>query len=90
MNPWLKQLDDHRERAGLDRLMPDADHAAAVHAGPSKARGLGDTVEKLIDKATLGQGKRIAERAANAMGKKSCGCAKRRDWLNRVLPYRRG
>ena len=41
-----------------------------------KSRGLGDTVEKVINKVTAGK-------------VKSCGkCKKRRDALNRAFPYK--
>ncbi len=48
---------------------------------PSK--GLGDTVEKIT---TVTGVKKVVETVAKAAGK-DCGCAKRRDALNRMFPY---
>ena len=47
-----------------------------------KSRGLGDTVEK-ITKATG------IKKIADSVTKGDCGCAKRRDTLNRIFPYNR-
>jgi hypothetical protein len=44
--------------------------------------GLGDAMEKLIDFATLGQGKKIASKMSSTAG--GCGCNKRRAALNRI------
>tara|TARA_R110000824_G_scaffold13686_2_gene59238 strand:- start:597 stop:950 length:354 start_codon:yes stop_codon:yes gene_type:complete len=46
------------------------------------APGLGDRIERGIDILTLGQGKKIAKKVAQARGKADCGCAKRREQLN--------
>lgn len=48
-----------------------------------KSKGLGDTIEKLT---TVTGVKKVVEKIAKATGK-DCGCAKRRDTLNRVFPY---
>jgi|TARA_R110000764_G_scaffold28398_3_gene66783 hypothetical protein len=48
-----------------------------------KSRGLGDTIEK-ITKAT--GVKAVVEKVAEVTGK-PCGCAARRDSLNRKFPY---
>ena len=53
-----------------------------------KARGLGDVVERAIDKVTLGQGKKIATRVAKLAGKSDCGCNRRRDKLNEMVPFK--
>jgi hypothetical protein len=50
-----------------------------------KAKGLGDTVEK-IAKAT-GMDK-VANSVAKAMGKEDCGCGKRKEQLNQIFPYK--
>ncbi len=43
--------------------------------GRPPSRGLGDTIEKVIQKLTLGRAR-------------TCGrCRKRRNWLNRRFPY---
>ena len=48
-----------------------------------KSKGLGDTIEKLTTATGI---KKVVETVAKATGK-DCGCAKRRDTLNRVFPY---
>jgi len=49
------------------------------------SQGLGDTIAKITN--TLGLDK-LAEEVAQAMGKKDCGCNKRREKLNEMFPYR--
>ena len=48
-----------------------------------KSKGLGDTIEKITTATGI---KKVVETVAKATGK-DCGCAKRRDALNRVFPY---
>ena len=51
----------------------------------NKSKGLGDTVEKL----TRGTGiKSLMELSMGMMGKKDCGCNKRKNWLNEQFPYK--
>lgn len=52
-------------------------------AKPRRRIGLGDALAWAISISTLGQGKRIAKTVARIRGKKTCGCEKRRKWLNR-------
>lgn len=47
-------------------------------------RGVGDWVERIIDKVSGGNAKRAARAVAKATGKSGCGCAKRRAALNRL------
>ena len=49
-----------------------------------KSQGVGDSIEKMATKSGL---KTLTQLAANAMGKKDCGCDKRKDWLNKKFPY---
>jgi hypothetical protein len=49
-----------------------------------KSKGLGDTIEKVTQATGI---KRVVEAVSEATGK-DCGCAKRRDTLNRVFPYK--
>jgi len=49
----------------------------------NKSKGLGDTIEKFTTATGI---KKVVETVAKATGK-DCGCAKRRDTLNRVFPY---
>lgn len=48
-----------------------------------KSKGLGDTIEKVTTATGI---KKVVETVAKAAGK-DCGCGKRRDTLNRLLPY---
>jgi hypothetical protein len=48
-----------------------------------KSKGLGDTIEKVTKATGI---KKVVETVAKAAGK-DCGCGKRRDTLNRLLPY---
>jgi len=48
-----------------------------AEAFPNRSKGLGDTVEKILGKLGIKQ------------RKKGCGCGKRRDWLNKVVPYKK-
>jgi hypothetical protein len=48
-----------------------------------KSKGLGDTIEKITTATGI---KKVVETVAKVTGK-DCGCAKRRDTLNRVFPY---
>jgi len=55
-----------------------------VKKNKMKSKGLGDTVEK-ITKAT--GVKKVVEKISKATGK-DCGCAKRKEALNRIFPYK--
>jgi hypothetical protein len=48
-----------------------------------KSKGLGDTIEKITTATGI---KKVVETVAKAAGK-DCGCGKRKDTLNRLLPY---
>ena len=51
----------------------------------NKSKGLGDSIEKF----TRGTGIiSLTELAMGAMGKKDCGCNKRKAWLNKQVPYK--
>lgn len=46
---------------------------------------LGDYVEALINVITLGFGQRLSEWIAiDLLGYQSCGCCKRKEWLNQL------
>jgi hypothetical protein len=49
-------------------------------------RGLGDTVERALDVAGIG---RVAKRLIRALTGKPCGCGRRRERLNHLMPYRK-
>lgn len=48
-----------------------------------KSKGLGDTIEKVTTATGI---KKVVETVSKASGK-DCGCAKRKDALNRMFPY---
>jgi hypothetical protein len=47
-------------------------------------RGLGDTIARVTAILRLD---RLAHAAARLLGRESCGCERRREWLNRMVPY---
>lgn len=54
-----------------------------VHNGPD--RGLGDTVARFTAATRID---RLAQRIAQAVGAKDCGCAQRKQLLNEMFPYK--
>ena len=52
----------------------------------SPDRGLGDTVEQVLDVTGVGP---LAKRVIRGVTGKPCGCGRRRDRLNRLVPYPR-
>ena len=50
-----------------------------------ESRGLGDSIEKITKTTGL---KTLTELAIRAIGKKDCGCNKRKAWLNKQFPYK--
>ena len=48
-----------------------------------KSKGLGDTIEKITKVTGI---KKVVDTVAKATNK-DCGCAKRKDALNRAFPY---
>jgi len=51
-----------------------------------KSRGFGDTIQKFTSATGIGK---LANKAANVLGKKDCGCGKRQDALNKAFPYKK-
>jgi hypothetical protein len=51
-----------------------------------KSKGLGDSIEKFTKITGINH---LAEITAKAIGKKDCGCGKRRDALNKKFPYKK-
>lgn len=49
-----------------------------------ESKGLGDTVAKVIDILKIDK---VANKLAEMVGKKDCGCKKRRQTLNEMFPY---
>lgn len=49
-----------------------------------KSKGLGDSVDKITTVTGI---KKVVDTVSKATGKE-CGCAKRKDTLNRMFPYK--
>jgi len=49
-----------------------------------KSKGLGDTIQKITTATGI---KRVVDKVSKATGK-DCGCSKRRDALNKAVPYK--
>tara|TARA_R110002020_G_scaffold134960_2_gene301337 strand:- start:2039 stop:2203 length:165 start_codon:yes stop_codon:yes gene_type:complete len=50
-----------------------------------KSRGLGDSIHKITKATGI---KSVVDRGSKALGT-DCGCDKRRDTLNRLIPYQK-
>ena len=74
----------HRISLGEEARMQNPASFLTSPPTPSRKWGLGDLVEKGINVATFGQGKRIADKLARKQGKKGCGCQKRKEALNNL------
>ena len=51
----------------------------------NKSKGLGDSIEKITRLTGI---KGLTQMGAKAVGKKDCGCNKRKNILNKVFPYK--
>ena len=51
----------------------------------NRSRGLGDSIAKFTKATGINS---LAQMGAKAVGKKDCGCNKRKDTLNRFFPYK--
>ncbi len=51
-----------------------------------ESKGLGDTIEKFTKYTGI---KSLAQMTAKVMGKKDCGCNKRKKMLNKHFPYKK-
>ena len=51
----------------------------------TKSKGLGDSIEKFTKATGI---KKVVDTVSKAVGK-DCGCAKRKDKLNRLFPYKK-
>lgn len=52
----------------------------------TKSRGLGDTIAKLTHFTGVDK---LADKVAKAFGKDDCGCERRRNKLNEIIPYKK-
>ena len=50
-------------------------------------KGLGDTVAEVAKKLAIDK---LADALAKAAGKEDCGCKKRQEFLNNLVPYKNG
>lgn len=55
-----------------------------MNKSETTSKGLGDTVEKVAHAFNLDK---VAESVAKVMGKKDCGCTRRKEKLNSWFPY---
>jgi len=51
--------------------------------GKKKSKGLGDTIEKITKITGI---KKVVEKVSDVTGK-DCGCADRKETLNKLFPY---
>ena len=52
----------------------------------NKSKGLGDSIEKITKVTGI---KNLVQAGNRAIGRKGCGCNKRRDTLNKRFPYKK-
>ena len=52
----------------------------------NKSKGLGDSIAKVTKATGLNS---LAQMGANLLGKKDCGCHKRKEKLNKIFPYKK-
>ena len=52
----------------------------------AQSKGLGDTIEKITTATGI---KSLTQLAMEAVGKKDCGCNKRKEKLNKLFPYKK-
>jgi len=55
----------------------------SIYMTKKKSKGLGDTIEKITKATGI---KKVVDKVSKAAGK-DCGCAKRKETLNRFFPY---
>ena len=51
-----------------------------------KSKGLGDTIDKFTRATGIHS---LAQMGAKMVGKKDCGCNKRKETLNKMFPYKK-
>jgi len=51
-----------------------------------KDKGLGDTIARITHMLKLDE---IAQQMADLLGKEDCGCKRRQEKLNKLLPYKK-
>jgi hypothetical protein len=78
-------VNSNAEGVSFDVASPAWRELAAEFAGTDSARGLGDTIAWVMAILRLD---RLAHATARLLGRESCGCERRRQWLNRQFPYK--
>ena len=58
----------------------------ALIAANENSRGLGDSIEKFTKVTGISS---LAQIATHLVGKKDCGCNKRKEVLNKAFPYKK-
>ena len=51
----------------------------------NKSKGVGDSIEKITKATGI---KSLMDLSMDMIGKKDCGCNKRKEWLNQRFPYK--
>ncbi len=59
------------------------DHLLKFNFMEKKSKGLGDSIEKITKATGI---KKVVDTVSKAVNK-DCGCAKRKDTLNKLFPY---
>ena len=62
------------------------DHLLKFNFMTKKSKGLGDSIEKITKMTGISN---LAQMGAKALGKKDCGCNKRKEALNKAFPYKK-
>ena len=57
-----------------------------IYNHSSQSRGLGDSIAKFTHATGLDT---LVQKGAKAIGKKDCGCNKRKEKLNKMFPYKK-
>ena len=50
----------------------------------AKSRGFGDDLEKVLKATGVSA---LVEKTTELLGIEDCGCSRRRDWMNELIPY---
>ena len=50
----------------------------------SKSKGLGDTIAKFTEATGIDK---LVEKTADLLGIEDCGCTRRKEWVNNLIPY---
>ena len=62
------------------------DHLLKFNFMENKSKGLGDSIEKFTKATGINS---LVQMGNKMVGKKGCGCGKRKDTLNKKFPYKK-